>query len=1431
MDACASIDQWQDTLIGSFQPIGNLSDFYDGTSAEGNWVLEICDDAQGQIGIVKYFSLQFTNTICSAPSDIFFQDIEDQSFGLIIPPSDCDSLEIQYTDVANGIVEKLYVPCTGDTILIGDLNASSEYLLTYAAMCSGSLVSSSCPKEVETRCEASTSYTDFDDMETCQNTCSSACPITGDWHNINESAPWIINAGPTGTAQTGPEQDYFGAGQYIFIESSDTSCNNTEAILLSSCMNILDGSTCNISFAYHMFGNDISYLALDISTDNMNQWENIWMLTGNQGNQWNTASIDLSSYSNQNAQLRFRSFIPENNFGDVALDEIVLSSVEINTNTAWTIYLDEDGDQFGKSGTAITYCGNNIPPGYSLNDLDCNDQDPSINPDAPESPCNIIDDNCNGEIDEEMDGSDLSYQIIHVQDQNCTGVPDGSIHIEATGGIGPYSYTWMDGFEGNVRENLTSGTYQAIIEDQGNCQLLTDTFFIETLQNFDFFISSVTPATCLGIDDGKINITHDQSNAPYTYQWSSGDTTQNITDKGVGQYQLNITDVNGCIIETDSVYLMPASSIEIHIDSLHPIACYSENTAYIELSTSNETGPVQYIWDDLSEEPYRDQLSAGLYTVIIEDSIGCQVEGQFEITEPDLLEVKISLNDPVICYGDNNGFLQADIQGGTQPYDIQWSTGDTMVQLEDLSAGFYAITVQDHNGCQDIMDSIEIVQPDSLTLNIEQIEPALCSNNNSGSIELKAFGGNGNYQYLWSDQKDHENLAVNLSAGNYTVTMTDAFDCKISLEEISVPFVDVPLSYNITETSSIDCYGDSTGSIALELLQSTSGPHYFVFNGDSLLTENIYYHHEDLPAGSYDIIIYDGNGCHTDSIEIDIEQSDEINLVPSIIEDVGCYGDSTGYIEMDISGGMPPYSIQWNNQADSSLNEGLKAGMYSIYITDALDCRDSLINIEITQPEELLVLNAESTDLLCFGDSTGSISIELNNGGTAPYFYISEAWQDSSNAVHQHLADGMYQVIITDNNDCLVDSLHFEIHAPEPLEIQLDSIHKSICDGENGAIYLAALGGTGDILFDWDGYSGDGAYAQSLSAGTYAVTIEDENGCLDSLQEISIENIDLEIDLSIDFVDSVKCHDGSNGIIASSILGDAIPPYQFYLNDNLYQSGNSNELFASDLEAGTYNLHIIDGNNCRDTVPEIHIEEPPAIQYALHVLDSIQCYRDTNAIITIEASGGNGTLEFLWNNSAQGDTIYNLGEGIYTCAIIDEKNCIQFTDTITLVQPDSLYILANIQDATEDLNNGGIYLETFGGTQPYIYVWDPYLPTEVDTIEGLSESTWQLTLIDKNGCSLDTNFVINRIVNTSIEQIEHLRLYPTITSDYLILESDRPMSHWTIYDDTGRLIQTSTTTGLAAQSIQISVEHLASGLYFIEINQDGQAWTRPFIRR
>jgi hypothetical protein len=201
-------------------------------------------------------------------------------------------------------------------------------------------------------------------------------------------------------------------------------------------------------------------------------------------------------------------------------------------------------------------------------------------------------------------------------------------------------------------------------------------------------------------------------------------------------------------------------------------------------------------------------------------------------------------------------------------------------------------------------------------------------------------------------------------------------------------------------------------------------------------------------------------------------------------------------------------------------------------------------------------------------------------------------------------------------------------------------------------------------------------------------------------------------------------------------------------------------------------------------------------------------------------SGGTGVLDYLWNNNDDTALIDNLGAGYYRCAIVDERNCIVFTDSIYLENPDTLIVSIEVIDATNNENNGAIYVVTTGGVMPYEYNWNYDIPTTADTIEFLTASEWFLNFVDGNGCMFDTSFTIQNIVSVEDHPIHDLILYPNPADDFFLIDSDiNGLTDLKIYNEVGQLINEQNNFGLNSK---ISVKDYPSGVYYIRVEYEGK---------
>ena len=191
----------------------------------------------------------------------------------------------------------------------------------------------------------------------------------------------------------------------------------------------------------------------------------------------------------------------------------------------------------------------------------------------------------------------------------------------------------------------------------------------------------------------------------------------------------------------------------------------------------------------------------------------------------------------------------------------------------------------------------------------------------------------------------------------------------------------------------------------------------------------------------------------------------------------------------------------------------------------------------------------------------------------------------------------------------------------------------------------------------------------------------------------------------------------------------------------------------------------------------------------------------------------------MWSDSSEGDTLFNVGPGLLAAAIVDGNNCVKFTDTILIAEPPILEVNLVSLDATEDNNNGAIYIETSGGTAPYMYIWDPELPTHVDTLEALGESTWEVEVVDSRGCAFDTIITIARIVATNEFEKSQISLFPNPTRNSFSVESPTPIMSYQIFNAEGlEILRESLPT--PSRKLQINSSNFADGLYLLKLTDE-----------
>ncbi|MBW8050712.1 MAG: T9SS type A sorting domain-containing protein [Cytophagales bacterium] len=969
--------------------------------------------------------------------------------------------------------------------------------------------------------------------------------------------------------------------------------------------------------------------------------------------------------------------------------------------------------------------------------------------------------------------------IMSSTDAAC-GACDGTASVIVTGGTPGFTYIWSSGGTGDTDTGLCAGTYCVVVTDAAGC---IDSNCVGVNNIGGTALTYVfTDVTCNGDSDGSINLTVSGGTPPFTYSWSNGANTEDISSLPANAYTVTVTDSNNCIT-SETVTINEPAAIITSISSTG-VSCNGSNDGSATVSASGGTGAYAYLWNDPGAQSTATAagLSSGTYIVIVTDSNGCIAFDTVIITEPTILNAIITSSTDISCNGGSDGMIDLTITGGMIPYSYIWSSGATTEDLINIPAGSYSVTVTDANGCT-ASDSVVINEPNALLLSASSTN-ANCGDSNGVAI-VAVSGGVSPYIYQWNDPMAQTNdTAAGLSVGLYTITVADNNGC-IAVDTVMVNN-DVPVA-TITAIFSASCNGLCDGTATVSASGGVTPYAYLWDNGETTATAIA------LCAGNRTVTVTDSNNCIA-ADTVTINEPTAINITILSSADVSCNGGNDGSIDITVSGGTPPYTYSWSNGATTEDISSLSAGTYSVIIMDSNNCTANEVVI-ISEPVAL-ILTTSGTDVSCYGACDGSVSVSVS-GGTVPYTY---SWNPSCSIFGAPTCPGScagtYNVIVTDLNGCTgTDSV--TINEPPALSTSIISSTDVSCNGGNdGAANLIVTGGTSPYSYLWS----NGSTAEDLggiSAGSYTVDVTDSNGCLANDTVVISEPAALVLTMS---ATDATC-DSSDGSAAVSVTG-GIPGYTYLWNDSLNQTTAT----VTGLGAGIYTVIVTDSNGCvSSNTVGINNTGAPFLSY---IPTDVTCNAGNNGSIDLTISGGTPPFGFFWSNGETTEDINNLAAGTYSVTVVDSNNCLA-NEIVIINEPPVL--ISNITSSDVNCNgwsDGNAFLTVTGGTLPYSFNW-----SNGDTIEDIINLTggmYSVIITDSNGCNIYDTVLINEpaAITTNIVKVNIL-CYGDSTgfADLTVTGGTLPYSY-------------SWSNGAAIQDIS----NLPAGNYYVVIT-DGMGCT------
>lgn len=1012
---------------------------------------------------------------------------------------------------------------------------------------------------------------------------------------------------------------------------------------------------------------------------------------------------------------------------------------------------------------------------------------------------------------------------------SCAGAADGSISLDITGGVGDLDYFWTgpNGFEATSKDisNLMPGEYQFIVTDENICTAIIASIILDepiplalnenVPENNGFQIS------CYGGANASIDPNPSGGTGNYTYSWSGSDSFSSVEsvlqNLSAGTYSLELTDENGCIIESTYDITEPNELIfSEDIASRIPVACFGESNGSftinidqsslppyaITLALMEESTPIQSVSNFTGESYSFANLPGDLYKVTIENANGCStLLENILVDQPatglQLIDIKLSDFNGYAnsCAGENDGSISFDITGNQGDILYNWTgpNGFTSVDanLVGLEAGKYELLVADESGCT-LSRDFDIEEPDPLNL-IDEVSDyngfgVQCNGGNEGFIYLDITGGSGNTTIQWvgPDGFVSENDSLkNVFQGTYNVTITDNNGCEINKTYTLTEPQGLEIGKLADEKVNVSCFGQATGVLAAVITRTSAGPYRYALmdeGGDVVSTspptaETTWYF-TNLVAGRYSFTVSDVNDCLQEIENQEITQPatglqiEEVSVSNYTGFNISCFGADNGWIDVTTSGGSGNYQYEWSGPDNFIGNKpsigNLKPGDYQLTITDQNGCEVITDVINIIEPNPLLsnseVAIHNGYEITCNGADDGSI--ELNpTGGTGNY---TMSWTGpngfTSDALTvSNLPPGNYEVTIVDENDCEITE-DFTITDPDPLAITLLEKVAVLCYGEpTGSISMLVEGGiVGTYNYEWtkDGLpiALNTANPENLLAGVYSLIVTDANGCQISPANIEISQPDAPLEILMEQTE-VSCYNANDANLSIDIQG-GVAPYQISWN-----IGSTQSSFIG-IGPGFYQVTVIDANGC-SVVKETTIEEVPIFEID-PVISPISCFGATDGSILLNLNGGTAPVKATWSHGPEQSSLYNLAPGVYSVYLEDARGC-TIERTFNLLEPDLLIAMGQVQDALDcqDSDVGAIDLTVSGGRPPYNYTWSTGASSP--SISNLTNGNYSVEVTDQSGCYVRQTFQVRRpapivisVANTTSTQCEPREILETI---------------------------------------------------------------------
>jgi len=923
----------------------------------------------------------------------------------------------------------------------------------------------------------------------------------------------------------------------------------------------------------------------------------------------------------------------------------------------------------------------------------------------------------------------------------------------------PWTYLWSGGGQtDNPAVNLAAGTYTVTVTDDANCTAVATVTVTQPATPIELSCGG-TNVTCNGGSNGTASVIASGGTPGYSFLWSNGQATSSISGLTAGTYTVTVTDntptaAGGCTATCFYVVTQP-TALSVTCSSTNK-TCTATNNGTATASITGGGSPYSFHWSNGGSTSTITGLGTGTYSVTVTDVCNAVVTCSATVTNPPALSATAS-GTSLSCAGGNTGSASVTASGGTPPYSYLWSNGQTTTSMSNLSGATYTVTVTD-NCSVTATSSYTVSAPPAVAANCGGTGVS-CFGGNNGTASVTASGGTPGYTYLWSFNNRTTTSITGLSAGTYTVTVTD--NCTTPGTATCSFTVTQPAALSATcGGTNITCNGLSTGSATVTASGGTSPYAYLWSNGRTTSTNTA------LSVGTYSVTVTDSHSCSA-TCSRTLTQPAALTVTLGSNSPV-CLGNSTNYSSVTInltsntSGGSGPYTYAWTGPSSFTstaqnpvINGPIAAtrqGTYTVTVTDANSCTSvttTFVAVNVCNHVTMTLQNCSQPtstnniiqfDLMVVSDGSPGSDLRPNSFqyGITYNSSILQAGDTVAPAYQSNTSDFV--------------GTNFSMNAPSTINAPVPIIRIT----ENAL----AGGNTGQTMtlnhvyrFGTFRLTSPRAYVGNMSpnfvlqdaaaagrtqtagivwiGGNSSTTAFNVAGTGDSTRSLGVNcNIVLNPCSGITATATstpVNCFGGNNGTATASANTSNGLTYS-------WSPGGATTSSITGLTAGNYTVIVNDANGCPGTAT-VTVTQPTAVVVAASPTAAIAC-NGGNTTVSVSASGG--------SPGYTGTGTFTRTAGTYTFSVTDSHGCTG-TTTLTITQPTALSASCSGTNLTcNGANSGTASVTASGGTPAYSYLWNNGSNSTTASISGLAAGTYTVTVTDSQGCTNSCSYTVTQ---------------------------------------------------------------------------------------